>query len=429
MKLLYLTAGAAEMYCGSCLRDNAMAAALKARGHEVLLAPVYTPTRTDEQNVSDDHVLFGGVSVYLQQQLALFRHTPAFLDRMWDSTPALRLASKRQLKVDPAQLGGLTVSMLLGAEGNQRKEIDKMIEWLRRESRFDAVNLPFTLLIGLAKPLREALRAPIVCTLQGEELFLDHLRDPWKTEALDLIRRAVANVDLFLAVSRDYADAMAKYLKVDRARIRVVPLGIRAEDFPVQPPRMAPPYTIGFFGRIAPEKGLKGLADAFIRLRKRSGAPAARLLAGGYMLNEHRPYMAEVERVLVEADLRQDFEYAGAPDRAGKMALLRRMDVFSMPATYDEPKGLSILEAMATGVPVVLPRRGAFPEIVERTGGGLIVQADDPEALASGLLSLLADRPRASALGAAGAAGVRREYGVDRMAAAAEAVYREVARC
>lgn len=429
MKLLYLTAGAADMYCGSCLRDNAMAAALKARGHEVLLAPVYTPTRTDEQNVSDHHVLFGGVSVYLQQQVPLFRHTPAFLDRVWDSTPALRLAAKRQLKVDPAQLGALTVSMLRGAEGNQRKEVDKMLEWLRRESRFDAVNLPFTLLIGLAKPLREALRVPIVCTLQGEELFLDSLREPWRSEALDLIRRAVADVDLFLAVSRDYVEAMAKYLRIDRAKIRVVPIGIRADDYSPQPARMSPPFTVGFFARIAPEKGLKVLADAFVRLRKRPGAPAARLLAGGYMLHEHRSYMAEVERLLVDAGLRQDFEYAGAPDRAGKMALLGRMDVFSMPATYEEPKGLSILEAMATGVPVVLPRRGAFPEIVERTGGGLIVPADDPEALADGLRSLLVDRPRAAALGAAAAAGVRREYSVDKMAAAAEAVYREIAQC
>src|SRR4029078_3208032 len=176
------------------------------------------------------------------------------------------------------------------------KEVDKMLEWLRRESRFDAVNIPFTLLIGLAKTLRDALRVPIVCTLQGEELFLDNLRDPWKSEALDLIRRAVADVDLFLAVSRDYVEAIDKYFRIDRAKIRVVPIGIHAEDFPVRSARTTPPYTIGFFGRIAPEKVLKVLADALLRLRKRSGAPDARLLAGGYMLNEHRAYMSEVWR-------------------------------------------------------------------------------------------------------------------------------------
>src|SRR5689334_13336946 len=175
MRLLYLTAGAAEMYCGSCLRDNALASALRTRGHDVLLAPVYTPTTTDERNVSDPHVLFGGVSVYLEQHIALFRHTPAFIDRLWDSNAILKLASKRQIKVDPAALGEMTVSMLQGTHGHQRKEIEKMLRWLRDLPRFDAVSLPFTLLIGLARPLREALNAPIVCTLQGEDLFLEQL--------------------------------------------------------------------------------------------------------------------------------------------------------------------------------------------------------------------------------------------------------------
>jgi glycosyltransferase involved in cell wall biosynthesis len=102
------------------------------------------------------------------------------------------------------------------------------------------------------------------------------------------------------------------------------------------------------------------------------------------------------------------------------------MDVFSMPATYDEPKGLSLLEAMANGVPVVQPRRGAFPEIVTRTAGGLLVAPDDPEALSEGLLALLTDRERAAALGRAGAAGVRAHYTVEHMASAAEQAYAEL---
>src|SRR5262245_55404962 len=100
MRLLYLTAGAAEMYCGSCLRDNALASALLARGHDVLLTPIYTPTTTDERNVSDSRVFFGGISVFLEQHVPMFRHTPALLDRLWDSNAALKLASKRQIKVD-----------------------------------------------------------------------------------------------------------------------------------------------------------------------------------------------------------------------------------------------------------------------------------------------------------------------------------------
>ena len=173
MRLLYLTAGAAEMYCGSCLRDNALAAALLARGHDVVLTPIYTPTTTDEKNVSQSKVLFGGISVYLEQHVPFFRNTPAFLDRLWDSTPVLKLASKRQIKVDPAVLGEMTVSMLKGVDGFQRKEIDKMLRWVESEARFDVVTLPFTLLISLARPLREVLGAPIACTLQGEDLFLE----------------------------------------------------------------------------------------------------------------------------------------------------------------------------------------------------------------------------------------------------------------
>ena len=414
------------MYCGSCLRDNALAAALKARGHDVVLSPVYTPTTTDEPNVSHPHVLFGGVSVYLEQHVPLFRHTPAAIDRLWDSTAALRLASKRQIKVDPAVLGAMTVSMLRGTKGHQKKEVRKMLQWLSHEAPFAAISLPFTLLIGLAKPLREALRVPIVCTLQGEDLFLEQLQEPWKSQALELIRTAIADVDVFISVSDYYTSFMSRYLGIDRRRIRTVPLGITLSDIQPATPRSAPPYTIGFFARISPEKGLHALANAYRLLRAKPGVPPTRLLAGGYLLNEHRPYLAEIERRLGAAGLGAEFRYAGAPDRAGKLALLKEMDIFSMPAAYDEPKGLSLLEAMAHGIPVVQPRRGAFTEVVTRTGGGLLVQPDDPEALAGGLYTLLIDRARAAALGRAGVEGVRRHYSIDQMASAAEQVYQSL---
>jgi glycosyltransferase involved in cell wall biosynthesis len=195
----------------------------------------------------------------------------------------------------------------------------------------------------------------------------------------------------------------------------------------VRPVRRTPPYTVGYFGRIAPEKGLHVLAEAYRCLRERTSAMPMRLLAAGYLLDEHRGYFADVTRRMGQWGLGAEFRYAGSPDRPGKIALFHEMDVFSMPATYDEPKGLSVLEALANGVPVVQPRRGAFPEIIERTGGGLLVPPDDPEALAETLHALLTDRARAEALGQAGAAGVRQHYDVARMAERAETVYRELA--
>jgi glycosyltransferase involved in cell wall biosynthesis len=425
VRILQITAGAAGMYCGSCLRDNALATVLRARGHDILLQPMYTPTRPDEPNASASRVLFGGVSVYLEQHVPMFRHTPAVLDRLWDAPSVIRLASKRQIKITPPTLGEMTVSMLKGRAGFQRKEIDKMLRWLVREPRFDVIDLPNALVISLARPLRDALGTPITCTLQGEDLFLEGLHEPWRAESMRLIRAALDDVDLFVSVSEYYADFMAGYFGIARNRIRVVPLGVRSETFVPAAPRTSPPYTIGYFARVAPEKGLHVAAEAYRRLRLRQGVPPTRLLAGGYLLDEHRDYLARVQADLQAWGLSPEFEYAGSPDREGKLALLSSMDVFTVPTTYPEAKGLSILEAMAAGVPVVLPQRGAFSEMVARTGGGLLVPPDNPDALADAWLTLLTDRARAAALGRAAVAGVRRHYHVDGMADAAERAYLE----
>src|SRR5437762_1513939 len=81
MKIVYITAGAAGMYCGSCMHDNTLVAALHQLGHDAILLPTYTPLRTDEEDISQQRVFFGGINVYLQQKSGLFRHTPWFLDR------------------------------------------------------------------------------------------------------------------------------------------------------------------------------------------------------------------------------------------------------------------------------------------------------------------------------------------------------------
>jgi glycosyltransferase involved in cell wall biosynthesis len=153
--------------------------------------------------------------------------------------------------------------------------------------------------------------------------------------------------------------------------------------------------------------------------------PATKLLVAGYLLDEHRPYLKEIENRVREWGLAGEYRYAGAPDRAGKLALLQEMDVFSVPAVYAEPKGLSLLEAMASGLPIVQPRRGAFTEIVERTGGGVLVAPDDPDALADALFALVTDRRRAGELGACGTENVRKHYSKERMAEAAERAYGE----
>jgi glycosyltransferase involved in cell wall biosynthesis len=426
VKILYLTGGAGKMYCGSCLRDNALASELISRGHDVTLLPVYTPTRTDEPNVSHPKVFFGGISVYLEQYVPLFRHSPRWLDRLWDATPMLRLASDRSISTSPKMLGELTVSMLRGEHGFQKKEIEKLQAWLEHEPAPDVVSLPYTLLLGLAKPLKKALKKPICCTLQGEDLFLEGLQEPYKSEAFDLIKANIEHVDAFISVSEYYTRFMPDYLAIPPAKIHTVPLGINFNGYEKRELGDGRPFTVGFFARVAPEKGLHVLAEAYRNVRLSGEIPEARLDVAGYLAPEHRPYVVEIEQQMKDAGLGSEFKYHGELDREQKIAFLRSLDVLSVPATYDEPKGFFLLEAMGCGVPVVQPRRGAFSEIVTKTGGGLLFNSNDPVELSCGLANLFRDRALAEQLSENGYRNVREHYSIGRMVDRALEVYRGV---
>jgi len=426
VKILYLTGGAGRMYCGSCLRDNALATELIARGHDVILLPVYTPTFTDEPNVSQNHVVLGGISAYLEQYVPLFRKTPAWIDGLWDASWMLSLASRRSISINPKMLGEMTVSVLKGEDGFQRKEIRKLIDWLKKEPLPDVINLPYSLLLGLAGPLKRELNRPICCTLQGEDLFLDSLREPYRAQALGLIRSYIDQVDLFLPISEFYAEFMPGYLGIPAEKMRVVPIGINLQGFDVAEHKGNGSFTVGFLGRIAPEKGLHLLAEAYALLRREMGMSEARLEAAGSMAADCKSYLSDIQQRLADCGLAAEFHYRGVLDRAQKIEFLKRLDVMSVPATYDEPKGVSLLEAMVCGVPLVQPRRGAFTEIVEKTSGGLLVEPDDAQSLAQGILKIYQDRKLASELGANGARGVREYYSAAHMADRALEAYERV---
>jgi len=427
MRILALTAGAARMYCGSCLRDNSLAAELKRQGHNITLLPLYTPTRTDEPNVSEPRVFLNGISVCLDQEAAFFRKRHRLLDRLWNAPWMLRLASRTSIRVDPHRLGAMTVSMLRGEEGYQLKEVRQLTAWLRSEEPPDIVTLPNSLLIGLARPVREALQRPVCCTLQGEDLFLSQLSEPYRTQALELIRAKIGDVDGFVAVSEFCADFWRRELGIPDRMMRVVPLGIDAEGY--GPPARVPgaPFRVGFLARIAPEKGLHMLAESYVRLRRESDFGGSALAVAGYLAPEHRTYLRGIERQMKAAGLAREFHYRGELDRARKIEFLRSLNVLSVPATYGEPKGISILEALASGVPVVQPRSGAFPEILEKTGGGVLVEPGSAASLADGIYGLWKDREPAAELGRRGAQGVRAHFSAAQMAARALEAYQAIA--
>jgi glycosyltransferase involved in cell wall biosynthesis len=416
MKILSLTAGAAGMYCGTCMRDNALAAELIRQGHDVLLVPFYTPTLTDEENVSSERVFFGGISVYLQQHVPLLRYTPAALDKLLDSPWLLRKVSTGSVPVDPKLLGELTVSTLRGEAGPLRKEVRKLTSWLKSEPAPDIVDLPYTLLIGLAKPIRDALKRPVCCTLQGEDLFLSGLQEPWRSESLALIRQNLQYVDTFIAVSDYYANFMSEYLSIPRSRIQTVPLGINFDGHGWTERTASDRFRVGYFARIAPEKGLHLLAEAVKLITEPVVVEAA-----GFLPGEHKSYLAGIER-----ELGDRFRYHGSPDRAGKIKFLQSVDVLSVPTVYKEPKGIFVFESLANGTPVVQPRSGAFPEILARTGGGLMFEPENARSLADALLALMHDRSQLHRLAGQGFEGVRTHHSISQMAKRTLEVYASV---
>jgi glycosyltransferase involved in cell wall biosynthesis len=417
VKILFITAGAAGMYCGSCLRDNALAAELKSRGHDVLLVPLYTPTLTDEPNVSEPRVFFGGISVYLQQKSSIFRWAPRIFDKLLDAPWLIKAASSGSISTDPRSLGELTISMLKGEDGFQRKEFEKMLEWLAEEPAPDMVQLPNALLSSLAPPIKRSLKAPIHCTLQGEDLFLDGLTKAHRAEALTLIQKNAASVDRFTAVSEYYADFMAEYLSIPREKIDVVPLGINVEGFERRRATATDhPFTIGYLARISPEKGLLALCDAYVRFRQMPGVSTARLDVAGYLAPDQHNYLKDAERKLTSAGFGAEFTYRGTLDREQKIDFLRGLDALSVPTMYVEPKGLFLLEAMACGVPVVQPRHGAFPEMIDKTLGGILVEPGDAQSLAEGLYKLWKYPALRLELGQNAYEGVRAHYSISRSA-------------
>lgn len=426
MKIVYLAAGAGGMYCGACLHDNTLAAALLKAGHETLLVPTYTPIRTDEADVSQSRVFFGGINVFLQQKSALFRHTPWLFDALLDSPALLRMVSKNASSVDPHKLGDLTVSMLQGEHGRQKKELAKLIHWLKTEIKPDVVHVTNAILISLAGTIRRELNVPVVCGLAGEDVFLERLPEPWYTQSRELLRQHARAASAFVSMNRYYADFMIDYMQLDPARVHVIPHGLKLAGHGTR--RLGPTdvVNIGYFARITPDKGLHHLVEAFRILCEDKSLPPIRLKAAGYLGSADKPYLRELQRQLSTWGLAERFEYAGELDRDDKIRFLQSLDVMSLPTVYHESKGLSVQEAWANAVPMVLPPHGTFPELVADTGGGVIFSPDTPAALAEALKPFIVDWRYRDETGLRGQHAVRDRYHADHMAQQTFALYEQV---
>ncbi len=431
MKVVYVTAGAAGMYCGSCMRDNTLVRALRALDVDATLVPTYTPIRTDVEDVSDVPIFFGGIGVYLAQRFPAWRRVPRIFSRALAAPGLLRLVSRFAVRNQPTELGELTLSVLRGAEGNHAREVDELCAWLAAR-RPDVVHLTNSLFAGLAPAISGGLGIPVVCTLQGEDLFLGGLEPSCRERAIELIHGHASSIAAFVAVSAYCRRSMSELLDVPPDVMRVVRPALPREEaaalaaLPRPRPEDASPPTIGYLARICEEKGFGLLARAFIKLKTMPGMERVRLRVAGYLGPADRAFVARTARELAAAGVLEDVDVVGTVDYDGKVGFLGGVDVFSAPAVYREPKGLYVLEAFAAGLPVVLPAHGVFPELVEATGGGILVEPDDADAVADGLARLVRDHDLRAELGRRARAGVADGFSDRRMAEETLELYREV---
>jgi glycosyltransferase involved in cell wall biosynthesis len=408
MRIAYLTAGAAGMFCGSCMNDNAVAKELLAMGHDCVLMPVYTPIRTDVEDVSVGKVFLGGINVFLAQKLKFFRNMPGWVESLLNQPWLIRQLTRNAGKTSPEFLGELTLSMLEGVGGNQQREFEDLLQWLKTDVRPDAIVLT-NMLIGGAIPELQR-NANVWVTLQGDDIFLDSLPPKHRTAAIAKMRELVPSVHGFLCHSSDYAHRMAELLEIPAKKVFVVPLGVETEDF-LGATQLASEMGgrgadreihLGYLARMAPEKGLHQLIDAFIALRKTGRWDRLKLRLAGWVGPQHVKYWKEQQAKLRGAGLGKQCTMIGTVNRQQKLDFLRSIDLFSVPTTYADPKGIFLLEAVASGLPYVMPDHGAFPELHRRIsphlgpGKGVLYAHDDPKDLAQKLEQALQHLPERS---------------------------------
>ena len=418
MKIVQITPGSGDnFYCENCLRDAALVTAMHKLEHEVTLLPMYLPLQVNDKEIPyKAPIFFGGINVYLQQKLSIFRKTPRWLDRLFDRPSLLEWASHKAGMTSAKDLAETTISMLKGRHGRQIKELNRLIKWLARdENKPRIVILSNVLLIGLAKPIKERLGAKVICLLQDEDGFLDGLMPPYTKKAWALVTQHSKDVDLFISVSEYYANLMQRKLRLDKERLEVVHMGISSDGYRTREVMPDVP-TIGYLSRMCPERGLDTLIDAFIRIKKIEKLNNTKLRIAGGKSSADEHFLEEIRLKLSSQGLTNDVEFLPSFEHATKLEFLHSLSVLSVPEKKPVAYGLYVLEALASGVPVVEPTIGVFPELLETTGGGVLYQDNTADGLADAIQPLLLDPDYAHKLGQKGRNAILETFRIDHTA-------------
>ena len=424
MKIVHIVPGSGgTFYCQNCLRDNALVKAQRALGHDVVMVPLYLPMFADDPAVRGEApVFYGAISLYLRQRIPFLRKAPRWLTRWLDAAVLLKWAARKAGSTRARGLEAMTLSMLRGEAGGQAEELDRLVEWLTQHEKPAVVHFSNALLLGLARRVKQALGASIVCSLQDEDTWIEALQPEVARRVWDAVAERSADVDRFISVSEYYAQKIRRLTKISGDCIQVIPLGIDLTGFAPAPAWPDPP-VIGFLSRLSPALGLGVLVEAFLRLKQSPQWPSLKLRATGGQTGDDVAFISQLRRQLTAAGCAKSVEFLPEFDRPKRLEFLRSLSVLSVPVPAGEAFGSYLLEANATGVPVVQPNRGAYPEIIHATGGGILYDPSRAEALAEALASLLGNPDRARKLGEQGRGRVRERFGIGQMAREVARVY------
>ena len=429
MKIVNIVPGfGGTFYCGNCLRDGAYVNSLREMGHDAITLPMYLPlTMKGEKTNAGVPVFYGAVNIYLKQQFPVFRHMPGWMENLFDSKPLLKFAAKKSGSTRAHGLEQLTESMLLGRQGYQNHELDRVTEFLKNHVKPDVVHFSNALLLGMARQIRDEVKVPVVYSLQDEDVWVDAMEPSWRGKIWNLMADKSRDVDAFIAVSSWFAVIMQEKMHISPGNMNVVHIGVKPENYSWSPPATAP-AAIGYLSRICEENGFEILVDAFIQLKSDDRFRDLKLIVTGGMTGDDHPFLQHQLKKMEQKEVIQDFEIRHDFTAEALDGFFKSLSLLSVPVLKGEAFGLYQIEALASGVPLVQPDLGAFPEIIHATGGGIVYHPNTSESLAHALSGLLSDPDRLEQMSRQGRKSVEDHFDCRRLTGKMVEVYEKVIR-
>jgi len=428
LKIVYLITGSGgSFYCANCYRDMLYVRAIrKVPGIQASAIPLYLPPdkTTIGQNGFDNHVFFGAISMYLREKVRFLKNMPAVFDKFFDSSLFLKFAAKQAGTTSAEGYEELTINMIEGDNAFRKTEVERLIKYLMKDGKPDIIHLSNALILGIARQLKKRIDVKVVCSLLNEDDWIDDMAEPFRSRAWQMIAREAGYVDIFVTPSNYYKELFKNKTKLKCDNVMVVPLGFDPENDTLPRPEREP-SAIGYFSRINQHNGFDKLVDAFIEMKKKDMIPGLTLNVCGGFTGVDKPFLSQQIKKIREAKLEKAVKIYHEFLGNKKMEFFRDVDIISVPVHKYDGYGLYILEANSAGIPVVQPATGAFPEIIERTGGGIIYSPDTVPELVSGLYKLLNEKKLISRLGETGRKMVSQELSLERMSAGLSEVYKK----